>query len=760
MTIYCDGNIETIQYGVGNTNCLTSVPHNINLELVDGTLTLKAGSKVYVPNGFEEDGITPKFDEVVIENDVINTTIGDSICFMCVDGSHFYAGFTSGGTITERPSSPTAHVLYYNITTNKCEVYYQGDWHEFSFPVAVVTRTSNGFVSIDQIFDWCGYIGSTAFVLPGVKGLISNGWNEDGTYKNLNGITNNVIIRSDPNVGAKNICLYYDENGSASSIGFGIYDDTISMLSERDSSWTSGHYIYVKDENKRYVNLNTTPSYLIVVTNMVVDASTSNITSMTPYEVKTTNDTVDIKEVHQCVGKTNCLTEIPHNINLELDPLNVTVVGTPTNSNGVVSGFSTSNYIKTNEIPPFDKALSFEIVIKFTINSLSGLQGFAGMLTGDNVQCNYYISSANKLCSDGIYGNLEGLTTLSIGQTYWSKLSYDGSKYDLLLSTNGIDYNLESSVTTNSKITTVSNFAFGVDRNANTGNNHSIDIKESYIKINDEYWWRGGTGHAILKSGSKVYIPNGFEEDGITKKFDEVVIENDLIRESSKDTAGDYLIFYYPEENKVSSIKIEETSSGTSYPTSTTEPSWVYYNTVENKILYTSTSGTDWTRQYGFPVAIVEADALSFIKIKQIFNGLGYIGSHYFMTQNIKCLEPDGWNEDGTYKVNERQSTNVYVSAEQTGDVTNRAICLTYNSNNELISDFMTNYYETQSRSDVSTGGWYFIKDENQIENFNGTTWQGKVYRTKVGSYQVTSGKITNFNVDNIKTTNDTKIMY
>jgi hypothetical protein len=33
------------------TNCITSIPQDIKLELNNGTLTLKAGSKVYMPNG-------------------------------------------------------------------------------------------------------------------------------------------------------------------------------------------------------------------------------------------------------------------------------------------------------------------------------------------------------------------------------------------------------------------------------------------------------------------------------------------------------------------------------------------------------------------------------------------------------------------------------------------------------------------------------------------------------------------------------------
>ena len=53
------------------TNCITEIPQNINLELKDEALTLKAGSKVIVPNGFEADGTTPKFDEIIVANDIV-----------------------------------------------------------------------------------------------------------------------------------------------------------------------------------------------------------------------------------------------------------------------------------------------------------------------------------------------------------------------------------------------------------------------------------------------------------------------------------------------------------------------------------------------------------------------------------------------------------------------------------------------------------------------------------------------------------------
>lgn len=62
---------------------------------------------------------------------------------------------------------------------------------------------------------------------------------------------------------------------------------------------------------------------------------------------------------------TNCLTSVPKNINLILDSLNATVVGSPTISNGVVSGLSSGNYVKTQTTIDLTKADSWEIVISY-----------------------------------------------------------------------------------------------------------------------------------------------------------------------------------------------------------------------------------------------------------------------------------------------------------------------------------------------------------------------------------------------------------
>lgn len=163
------------------TNCLLEVPQDIKLEIVDGVVTLKEGSKIYVPNG---PGV---FEEKIIYTDISNKTIGNDDIFLAVSKEGGLIALDAKSfTVTERPETIQGVPLYYNITTNKIEYYDNSVWHTgASFPIAIVERTDNGFTGIKQIFNGFGYIGSTVFVLPGVKGLIPNGRNEDGTLKNI-----------------------------------------------------------------------------------------------------------------------------------------------------------------------------------------------------------------------------------------------------------------------------------------------------------------------------------------------------------------------------------------------------------------------------------------------------------------------------------------------------------------------------------------------------------------------------------------------
>ena len=166
------------------TNRILEIPQDIKLELNNGTLTLKAGSKVYVPNG------AGKFDEVVIDSDKSTTGVSYSKpCFVMYD--HVIRAISvrdidqcQSGKST--PGSAISDVfIYYNTSENKIYQYINNAWvaKAIAFPLCVVNMQNSApyITSIDQVFNGFGYIGGTVFALPGVKCLVGNGRNPDGS---------------------------------------------------------------------------------------------------------------------------------------------------------------------------------------------------------------------------------------------------------------------------------------------------------------------------------------------------------------------------------------------------------------------------------------------------------------------------------------------------------------------------------------------------------------------------------------------------
>jgi len=176
------------------TNCLLEVPQDIKLELVDGVLTLKEGSKVYVPNGLNI------FDEIIIQDDlqlVGIDTVAQSVFI------YYRAGNLVRGsiTITTSGTTPPETGIFYNTDDNTIKYYLDGNLQGegYSLPLGIVTMAGNGttdIYSIDQVFNGFGYIGSTVFALPGVKGLIPNSRNEDKSLKNKEFTISKVITKT------------------------------------------------------------------------------------------------------------------------------------------------------------------------------------------------------------------------------------------------------------------------------------------------------------------------------------------------------------------------------------------------------------------------------------------------------------------------------------------------------------------------------------------------------------------------------------
>jgi len=142
-------------------------------------LTLKSGSKVYVPNGFN--GSTPIFNEITLTADKSQTINDKNV------RPFFYRSaqdtFQAFGTHTSGtgPSTTSGNEVVYRTDLNKIELYTNGALvtQGLSLPVC----TAIGTQYINETFNGIGYIGNYFFALPHVKGNIPNGFNSNGTNK-------------------------------------------------------------------------------------------------------------------------------------------------------------------------------------------------------------------------------------------------------------------------------------------------------------------------------------------------------------------------------------------------------------------------------------------------------------------------------------------------------------------------------------------------------------------------------------------------
>lgn len=181
------------------SNCILSYPQKINYELAaDGTLTIKAGSTVYVPNG--PDVYTP----VTLQSDVVRSNPLSTVTGTAYIGLYnalnapaisfsVFNNMDSGNS-----STPGNNILYYNEDLNTIKYYNPSgnleseDWSFFLLQVTV----DNGVIkSVDQVLDYQSFIGHWQFVFSGLTGLIPNGLNSDGTLNNIRATTTNVARR-------------------------------------------------------------------------------------------------------------------------------------------------------------------------------------------------------------------------------------------------------------------------------------------------------------------------------------------------------------------------------------------------------------------------------------------------------------------------------------------------------------------------------------------------------------------------------------
>jgi hypothetical protein len=207
-------------------NCLLEVPQNIKLELANGVLTLKAGSKVIVPNraGVFKEVVTTQDKSITYTWSPVNSRQCMVFTNEIGDISNSYMRDIS--TCLSGPTTPTITNYTWYDTANNIVRTHLGT--QQSFPIAIITQGSDGVTkSIDQVFNGFGYIGSHFWVDKGVKALAPNGKNTDGTHKNVEITTTKVSTYTRSLNG--DIPLWLDVNGLSLSAG-NAYDEIRNVV--------------------------------------------------------------------------------------------------------------------------------------------------------------------------------------------------------------------------------------------------------------------------------------------------------------------------------------------------------------------------------------------------------------------------------------------------------------------------------------------------------------------------------------------------
>lgn len=189
---------------------------------------------------------------------------------------------------------------------------------------------------------------------------------------------------------------------------------------------------------------------------------------------------------------------------------NVLIYNSPTITNGVVSGFSNTNYIQIPYNP-----VAGEYVIKFTMPASTAtgervIFHCDGMCAIQTATGSYTVHAYNWQ-NDGY----DTLFTGSANTTYWIKVNISGTTRSYSYSTDGENFTTISTIT-DSKLALVNgnriilgHSSIGTADRYFTG---SIDLNGCYIKVNGNKVWEGIARHKVLPVAG-----NGFDGEWVSK---------------------------------------------------------------------------------------------------------------------------------------------------------------------------------------------------------------------------------------------------
>ena len=177
---------------------------------------------------------------------------------------------------------------------------------------------------------------------------------------------------------------------------------------------------------------------------------------------------------------------------------NIREIGTLTNNDGILSGFSSGNYAKLPNVFSHGSN-SWEVQFKVTTGSDVSTQSCIceQQYNGNYYGLTIYIQSGTLRvrCGNGSsnFWDVNTDYSISANTTYWIKAEFNGTQYILSASIDGENWTTASTISSTTIAT--DNYSMNIGKRNYSGYSYewlgSIDLNESYIKVNNELWWQG-----------------------------------------------------------------------------------------------------------------------------------------------------------------------------------------------------------------------------------------------------------------------------
>lgn len=170
-------------------DALIANPDMIRYENDTSMVKILAGSTFVKPNGANN------FEKITLTNNIQTSVFPDHDQLIFSNGTQLF--YIDATNVFSQATAPTAYemMLWYDTTENK--IKYTGNsgttWQEgYCFPFG--TANSSGI--IDCFCNGFGYFASCVWILDGVKVLIPNGKNADGTFNNNLHTVSRIIVKT------------------------------------------------------------------------------------------------------------------------------------------------------------------------------------------------------------------------------------------------------------------------------------------------------------------------------------------------------------------------------------------------------------------------------------------------------------------------------------------------------------------------------------------------------------------------------------